>query len=254
MSTPDTPALEDVIREFVRAGCAKVHTTIPGTVVAYDPILQRATVQLSIRQRRADPLLDIERPALLPTPPIPNVPVVWPSGSQVVGGWSIHGPLVTGDPVTVVFAERSTDEWRTTGAPDNVPLHARRHAYTDAIAIPGGRAFNPAVVPTAPLSVDAAQLAAVVISVGLPTTLKLGGGLAVDAVIKGTTFIAATSTWVTATKAFADAVSTGSPPADLGTLVTWAGVVHTAAGVWSAATATYLAALTPSLSLKVFTE
>ena len=269
MSTPDDPALEDIVREFVRAGCARVHTACPATVIAYNPVLQSATVQLSIRQRRSDPTLDIERPALLPTPPIPNVPVVWPSGSQVVGGWSVHGPLVPGDPVTVIFAERGTDEWRTTGAPDNIPLHARRHSYIDAIAIPGGRAFNPAAVPTAPLGVTAADPTALVFSVSLPTTLKLGGGLAVDAVIKGTTFVAALSTWLSAlstwlsaTVVFATAAyALGVPPAGIVQVTAWVVAVQTAAGVWSTATSTLLtatgtfaAALTPSLSVKTFTE
>jgi hypothetical protein len=78
--------------------------------------------------------------------------------------------------------------------------------------------------------------------------LKLGGGLAVDAVIKGTTFVAALSTWLSATAAFATVCAAPGAPA------AWVPLVNTAAATWLTATAVFLAALTPSLSLKTFTE
>jgi hypothetical protein len=184
------PTDADVIAAFVRVGCARIHTLIPAIVVAYDPTLQKCDVQPVIRPRVDDPLLGTERPAFEPLLPIPNLPVVWPSGQ----GASTFG-LLPGMPVVVVVAERSTDEWRTIGAIDNIPLDARRFDLSDGYVWPGGHSFNPAAGLLAPLTVgveiDAAG--AHVVSSSIPAAgVKLGSAAAVNSVILGeilTTFL-----------------------------------------------------------------
>ena len=191
--TTQAPSEADVIRAFVRAGIAQVHVSLPATVVTYDPATQKATVQVAIRPRVDDPILGTERPALEPTAPIPNVPVLWPSSSQ---GALTFG-LVPGDPVTLLVQERSTDEWRITGLPDNAPLDSRRFNLSDAIVLPGGRSFNPAAGPSAPLLVgtEVDPLGATVLASAVPLAgVKLGSAAAVQSVVLGevlTTMLAA---------------------------------------------------------------
>ena len=190
MPTQD-PTDADVIAAFVRAGCARIHTCIPAVVIVYDPSTQKADVQPVIRPRIDDPLLDIERPTLTPLAPIPNLPVAWQSSGQAAQTFG----LLPGDPVTVWIAERSTDEWRTGGLTDNIPLDARRFDLSDGIVYPGGRTFNPTAGPTAPLvvGVDIDAAGAHVIGSVLPVAgVKLGSAAAVQSAMLGeilTTFL-----------------------------------------------------------------
>lgn len=217
--------LAKVIKAFVDAGLADTYTAIPALIIAYEPAVQRAQVQPVIRGRQEIPALDRVIPDPLPQPIIPNVPVVWPGGAA--GGLTV--PLLPGDTCTLVFAHRSTDEWRATGLPDNIAQHGRRHDLTDAICIPGGRSFNSAA-PTGPLGPAAVDAAGVAVVLHALSLLRLGGNTAVDPVIKGAIFTGHLTTFLTST-----AAATTAPQ------------IATAAGV-------FLAALGPHLSTKVFTE
>jgi hypothetical protein len=240
------PELPDVLAEWMRAGLAKVHTAIPATVVVYNPALQSASVQPVLRARIDDVLLDAERPDIAPIPPIPNVPIVWPSGFG--GAWSITGPLLPGDPVVVVVAERSLDEWKTTGAPDIAAQDARRFDLSDAFAIPGGRHFNPAIPTSGPLDPTAIDPAAVVIRGVL---VKLGSGpAAIHQLLHGETFEADLATWLTALDLLLDALAAPGAPA------AWVPVVQLAAQTFQTAHATFAAAVASGIhrSLVSFTE
>ena len=239
-----------------------MHTAIPAVIVTYNAALQSATVQPVIRQRVDDVLLNREVPDVAPIPPLANVPVVWPSGLT----WSSIGPLTPGDPVTLVFVERSTDEWRATGNPDNIAQDARRFDIADAVCYPGGRAFNPANAVTGPRLVNDFDPVAMVYGTTVPAGIKLGGSSAIDFVLKGTIFeadlltflnafgvwLSNTSTWLTATGAFQGAFSTWlvafqallvalANPAAIGA---WLPAVRAAAGVMSTATGIFQTALT----------
>jgi hypothetical protein len=221
----DEPTWSNIIAEHVRAGCAKIHTSFPAVVVTYNQSAQSATIQPVLRARVDDPLLDRERPELTPPPPIANVPVVWPSGGGPASAWSLHGPLLPGDPVTVLIAERSTDEWRALGVTDNVPLDARRFDVSDAVCFPGGRSF--AAGPTGPFGFGATDPVAVVLSGVL---VKLGGGVsATHPLAHGDTLIAALTAFATSLTGAADPVVSG-------------------------AATVLLAALPTTLSVKTFTE
>tara|TARA_R110000824_G_scaffold30668_9_gene100641 strand:+ start:1996 stop:2688 length:693 start_codon:yes stop_codon:yes gene_type:complete len=225
------PTLADVLRESVRAGIAKIHTSFPATVVAYDPTTQTADIQPALHSRIDDVLLDIERPDAAPPPQLSGVPVVWPSGGGAGPAWSLHGPLTPGDPVTVVVAERSTDEWCTLGAPTNIPLDARRFDLSDAVCYPGGRSTNPGGSPlTAPIAVTATDPAAVVLAGAL---VKFGAGpTAIHPLIQSTVFLGLLDTFLI----------------DLAASVTAADIAAAAVAFQTALS------LTPHTSIKVFTE
>lgn len=158
----DHPSLGHVIRDYVRTGTAAMHTVLPARVLAYDHTMQKATVQPVVRWAHADAETgDLVR--YVP-PPIANVPVQFPG---------VAWPLLAGDFVTVLIAERSIDEWKTTGAGDTTPQDPRRFDPSDAIALPGLHSF------ASPLPAAAVDPAAVVLwHRGLD--VKLGSSAAVD--------------------------------------------------------------------------
>ncbi len=194
MSGPDNATLPVVLQAYVKAGLANVYTAIPATIISYNPEAQRAFCRPVVRGRQHDPALD--RVVTDPNPPpiIPNVPVVWPSGS----GGAITIPLEPGDPCTLVFAHRSTDEWRQLGFADVAPQDARRHDQMDALCFPGGRAFNTAVPQTGPLTATQIDVTNTAMVVYASSLLHLGGPLAAERLVNGTTFEADLEVWVTA--------------------------------------------------------
>jgi hypothetical protein len=129
------PDFVEVVRRAITSRLAAVHTSIPAKVVDYDADEQRATVQIAVESCYIDP--DSGELVFYAVPPLTRVPVAFPSSS----GFSITWPLSKGDPVWLVFAERSTDEFRATGNDSNQPQDRRRFALEDAVAIPGGRPF-----------------------------------------------------------------------------------------------------------------
>lgn len=203
----DAPEWEDIIREAIRAGLGGVHVSLPAVVVAYNPALQQATVKPIVHERFKDVRTGLEIPNPAPPLPIPNLPVVWPSGMGGTVGLT-HG-LAPGDPVTLLVGDRSTDEWRATGAPDVLPLDGRRFDLSDAVVIPGGRAFVPG--PTGPLPPTAYDAAGAPVLSGTPATpVKLGSSLAVDGALKGTLFEANLATFLAGLTTFLTACSTAT--------------------------------------------
>jgi len=124
------PSLLDVVLEAIRFELAKVHTSIPGHVVAYDAAEQRATIQPAIRGCYIDP--DTRALIREDLPQIPDVPVAFPGAD----GFSITFDVAVGDPVLVVFMERSTEEFRATGESGIEPGDLRRFDMSDAVAFP----------------------------------------------------------------------------------------------------------------------
>ena len=129
----ETPDLGELLVETSDFTLGRIHVSMPATIVAYNPALQTCTVKPCISGRYADAELEILVPFPLPT--ISNVPVRFPSGT----GFAITWPLIPGDTVHLIIADRSMDEWKSTGAPENIPQDIRRFDLTDAIAVPGLR-------------------------------------------------------------------------------------------------------------------
>lgn len=127
------PDLGEVIVEAIKAALYDTHTGLPAKVVSFDPATQSCVVQPLIKSRILD---DDERVEIISKPPVFNVPIVYPAG----GGWSITWPLAIDDIVFLAFAERSIDAWLQAPAGVEVDaVDARKHALSDAIAIPGLR-------------------------------------------------------------------------------------------------------------------
>lgn len=200
----NAPTWEDVIREAVRCELAAVHVSLPAVVVSYDPASQRATVQPVIRGRFRDPVTGREAPDPSLPPPIPNLPVVWPSGHG--GDVSLTMGLEKGDPVTLVVQERSTDEWRASGRTDNAPLDGRRFDLSDAVVYPGGRTFAPGPRGPLPSSAWAADGGPVLAGTAA-RPVRLGGSGANQRVIQGDAFIGDLDAMLGAFETFLNACS-----------------------------------------------
>lgn|GEM_PF-2371422 len=102
----------------------RIRTTVPGTVVGYEPTTRRAAIQ------PAPSLITHGREGRV-LPPIPNVPVMFPGG----GGFELVWPLASNDRVTLVVFDRSIDRWLR-GEPTYVPNSARMHNLSDVMVLP----------------------------------------------------------------------------------------------------------------------
>lgn len=158
-----TPSESDLHELAGKKATAKMHTHLPAIVLDYNPVLQTITAQPTVRGR----FFDTEKKACETYifPAISNVPVAFPQGGGTVFTW----PLPPGAEVWLAFAERSMDEWKSTGAVDNQPKDTRRFDLTDAVAIPASTSI---IGATTQADAVATVLAAV--------ELRLGDILATD--------------------------------------------------------------------------
>lgn len=123
-----TPTLAEVIQTVIDANLIDVHTCLPAKIVSYDPKTQYASVQIQLKKA-------YESGAVIAWPVISNVPVIWPKAQNNAA--YLHMPLQQDDPVTLIFCERSLDNWKITN--DMVdPMDRRTFNITDAFAVPGG--------------------------------------------------------------------------------------------------------------------
>ena len=141
MTNPTTPDSTSNAREAARAAVAAVNVALPATVVAYDHTTQTATVKLVPCFRRKNPANGNAVECYSP-PNVPRVPVAF----QGSGDYSDTYPLAVGSSGLLVVADRSLDEWRSTGAARTEPQDLRRHNLTDGVFLPGVRS------PAAPLT------------------------------------------------------------------------------------------------------
>jgi len=119
------PSLATVICQAVSSIMSGVHTCMPGQIHSYDSTFAKADVL---------PLLNrtFYNGDVVTMPIITNVPVIWPRTSE----GAITFPLSKGDGVLLVFAERSIDEWLSSGK-QVTPADGRSYDLSDAIAIAG---------------------------------------------------------------------------------------------------------------------
>lgn len=127
-----TPTLHDVIKTGIDAALKDVHTAMPGVVVSYDKTTGFATVQPSLKRAYVGG-------SVVDLPRIVNVPVWQPRAKG--GSAFIHMPVEKDDPVLLIFCERSIDKWKSKGGVID-PQDIRRHALSDAFALPGGYPKN----------------------------------------------------------------------------------------------------------------
>lgn len=221
----NTPTLENVLRSLISDRLSTVNVALPGVVASYDADTQRASVQPGIRHAFVNE--DGER-ELVDLPVVNEVPVVFPSA----GDFSLTFPVAAGDEVLLVFSSASLDLWLSRGGTVD-PSNDRHHALSDAVAIPGLR--------HAALSGTAVDPTAMVLR---GQTIKLGSNLAVDFLVKGTTYRTAEDTMLTLlAAAFTALAGQGA--------ISGAAAANSAA---AAAITTFQAAAATYLSTKVETE
>lgn len=127
MSIGDTPSLPQMIKDAIESRLAEVHTCMPAVINSYDDQTGYASVSPSLKRKY------VANDELVNLPLILNVPIMHPRG----GGALIKFKMKKGDPVTLVFSERSLDNWKKSGGSVD-PKDPRKHALSDAYAFPGG--------------------------------------------------------------------------------------------------------------------
>ena len=147
MSNRDPDSRYEVVQQgipFYGAQLLKrVHTSLPGVVVAYDAATRRARVQPAVDLLLSppdNPTADFGELIPMPKPVILDVPVIFPAG----GGYTLHFPLVKDDPVMLLFAERDIAAFKET-LETGPPLTDDVMEIQHAVCIPKG--FVPASRP-----------------------------------------------------------------------------------------------------------
>lgn len=128
MNNKLTPS-ELVLKAAITGHMKGVNTSIPGHVVAFDPVTQRAQVQIGVRRVQTDG-------TTFDPPVIVDVPVSFP-GDDFVLEFEIN-PGCEGD---IHFSQRNIDGWKQSGGVADNPS-ARFHHLQDAKFIPGIRSLG----------------------------------------------------------------------------------------------------------------
>ena len=122
--TKQTQLLKTSFREMMKGVC----TSIPGHILAFDPVTQLAQVQIGIQR------VDVNDGVFTP-PPIIDTPVVFPGDDFV-----LEYQIEPGCEGIVLFSQRCVDGWLQTGGVAVNPL-GRFHDMQDAMFIPGIRSL-----------------------------------------------------------------------------------------------------------------
>jgi hypothetical protein len=149
-----TPELSELLQAAAEQAAFELHTSIPGQIVALytDASTRRQYADVLPMLKRAlpvdpedDALTNPDRPPFVyeQLPILPMVPIAYPQGGGFFAAW----PLVPGDHVLVVFAERSLDRWVSTARRGSQkplgPGDVGTHTLAGAIALPLGPAPLP---------------------------------------------------------------------------------------------------------------
>ena len=141
------PSLSAVLNTAMRERLRAVRVALPARVESYDATTQQIVAQPLVMEGYIDETGDRLADRL---PAIAGVPVVFPGA----GGFRVTFPIAIGDTVLLVFASSSIDRWLALGGEVD-PADDRRHALSDAIAIPGLRDFAHALgnAPSSTMSI-----------------------------------------------------------------------------------------------------
>jgi len=141
------PSLPTVLNSALVKRMRGVRVALPARVESYDPTTQQITAQPLVLEGY---VAEEGERATERLPAIAGVPVVFPGA----GGFRVTFPIAVGDTVLLVFASSSIDRWLALGGEVD-PADDRRHALSDAIAIPGLRDFAHALgnAPSSTMSI-----------------------------------------------------------------------------------------------------
>lgn len=125
-----TPSLSDVIAAAIEAHGNDLHVAMPAQVVTYYPDSQT----LDALPVFTKTFFDTEGNKIMEALPlIQNIPVCFPRGGTAMITW----PLVPGDFVLLICADRNMGQWQETGESGDQG-DTRAHELSGAFAIPGG--------------------------------------------------------------------------------------------------------------------
>lgn len=137
-SNEEKPSLASLLQTAIDGKLCDVHTSLPGIVKSYDRATQTAKIQPAIKRKYTDG-------RIVDLPIINKVPIMFPRSN----GKFVHFDLVEGDEVTLVFSERSLDNWKERGGVVS-PDDSRKFNLSDAKAYPGGSSIPKAFAPNGP--------------------------------------------------------------------------------------------------------
>jgi hypothetical protein len=118
--------VKNIIKGWMDKRVNNIHTSMPGSIVSYDPGTNRASVQPNGSFKAQD-----GRNVRYPI--IHNVPLHFPMGQGGTSG--ITFPINAGDGCLLVFSETQNDDFLSSNKGDSPDV--RNHSLNDAIAIPG---------------------------------------------------------------------------------------------------------------------
>ncbi len=185
MNGSTKPTLTRVLELAMRGALDGVRVALPGKIVTYDKLKQRADVQPFIDDgHEAEGGLRVAEHL----PIVTDVPVAF----QGAGGYSETFPIHKGDTVLLVFCSSSIARWKISGQVGD-PSDDRHHALPDAIAYPGVRDFAHALtgVPED----------AWVITTPTGKQIRLGSASSAQSALRGEAFLSALDTLLVAIKA-----------------------------------------------------
>jgi len=141
------PELADLFRVALRGLSLSLRTHTMGTVVAYNPATQRATVRVDVLQVIKN--LAIPPSAVDPNPTstqapviLTNIPVAWPRS----GGGYLTFPLNPGDTGELHVQDRTLQQWTALGQATD-PVGAFTHSLADSVFHPN---LHPDTDPISP--------------------------------------------------------------------------------------------------------
>lgn len=131
---PRSPTTAELFTMHSESIGRELNVSRPGRIDKYDPKTQKADVKPLVMDltatRDGTELLE-------ELPVIPSVPVMFLRG----GGFFVSVPIAKGDLVTLLFSDRSLDNYLSGRGVVTDPDDFRTHALADAVAIPGGYPF-----------------------------------------------------------------------------------------------------------------
>jgi hypothetical protein len=117
------PTYEHCLEGAAALAQLRIRTVIPGLMTAYEATTNTAVVQ-------PGPHAITATGEFIPMPPV-EAPVVFPVG----GGFAITWPLLPGNRVLLLCADRDLTRWKQTGAVYK-PASLRKHSVSDALVLP----------------------------------------------------------------------------------------------------------------------
>ena len=118
--------LSSVLRFTVEQFRKTINISIPATVISYDAVTRRATVQPAINILTT---ADEE----LKRPPLVDVPFIWLS----TGGYIVHSPVRKGDAVMLLISQRGLTDFKRRYAVASCAEDPDIMSMRDAVVIPG---------------------------------------------------------------------------------------------------------------------